>query len=192
MQYDEILLSNYYLIHDLSNAGYSIKEIVKEINAYLQLNVTYGQLLYLIKRVKANTIHKEYDRIVAIDNLKDAWDKKLSQYCVDFQGLLITHKSAVHLTNPEYILTPKNITTVFSKNSLLYAKRILKLYHISDAELLQQHKAIHPEQQDIDLKKVTDKIHVNFNNEFATMLTDLRSKYIQFITSGIKRSHNHA
>lgn len=46
---------------------------------------------------------------------KDARDRSLGKYCVDFHGLLITYKSAVHLTNPEYIITPNNLMTVYSK-----------------------------------------------------------------------------
>lgn len=191
MRNEEILLSNYDLIHKLLNAGFDIKEIVGEVNKYLQLKITYWQLVYFIRRVKANTIHKEYNHIVAIDNLRDALDKKLSEYCVDFKGLLITYKSNAHLTNPGFIITPKNITTVYSQNSLLYAKRILKLYHISDVELLQQHKTIYPKQPDIDLKKATYKINADFNNEFATMLIELRGKYMHFITNNIIRSNSH-
>jgi len=184
----EKLLSNYEFIQRLITAGFDIKEIVSEVNKHLQLTITYDQLLYLIKKVKTNTIHKEYDSIIAVDNLKDAWDTKLSEYCVDFKGLLITYKAAAYLTNPEYIITPQNITTIHSQTSLLYAKRLLKLYHIPDRELLRQHKILFPNQPDIDLEKATVKIHVDFNNEFATMLSELRDKYIQFIKNDIKRS----
>lgn len=185
MQNEEVLLSNYHFIYKLLNAGFEIKEIVEEIKQNLQLNVTYGQLVYLIKRVRAKTIHKEYDRIVIIEGLKDAIDTKLSEYCIDFKGLLITYKSTAHLTNADYIITSKNITKIYSKNSLLYAKRILKLYHIADADLLQQHKVIYPNQPDIDLKKAVQKINLDFNNEFATMLLELRKKYINFISKNI-------
>lgn len=191
MRNEELLLSNYDCIHKLLNAGFEIKDIVGEVNKTLQLKISYWQLVYFIRRVKAKTIHKEYDQLVAIDNLRDASDKNLTNYCVDFKGLLITFKDAAHLTRPEYIITPKNITTIYSKNSLLYAKRLLKLYHISDKELLQQHRVIYPNQPEIDIKKATDKINVDFNNDFATMLIELRNKYLHFVTNNIIRSTTH-
>lgn len=190
MQNEELLLSNYDFIHKLLNAGFEIKDMVGEVNQHLQLKITYWQLVYFIRRVKAKTIHKEYDQLVAIDNLRDASDRNLNKYCVDFKGLLITYKSNTYLTNSEYIITSKNITTIYSQNSLLYAKRLLKLYHVPDVELLQQHRAIYPNQLEIDVKKATDKINIDFNCEFATMLIELRKKYLHFITHNI-RSNNH-
>lgn len=188
MKHEELLLSNYSWISGLLNSGVNVQQITQDLNQHLGIQITTRQLRYLIDRVNNKTIHKEYDNVVVIDGLMDAWDKKLGQYCVDFQGLLITYKSLAYLTKPEYIITGQNITTILGKDSLLYAKRILKLYHIPDMELLQQHKLVHPKQADIDLEKLTVKIHVDFNNEFATMLVELRNKYIQFMTNNIKRS----
>lgn len=190
MRNEEELLSIYPAIFALMNAGINIKQIAEDVNQYLNTNVTYRQLLYLVKRVGNHTIHKEYDNIVVIDNLKDSEDTKLGDYCVDFKGLLVTYKSAAHLTNPEYIITPKNITTVFGEKSIIYAKRIIKLYHISDAELLQQHKTIYPYVYEINLAKEVEHINKNFNNEFAIMLIELRDKYINFLAKKIMQSFN--
>ena len=164
MKNEELLLSNYDLIFNLLNAGIELKQIVADVNNYLGTEITYRQLRYLIYRVRTNNIHKEYDNIIMIDHLKDAWDTNLSKYCVDFHGLLITYKSAVHLTNQEYIITPDNLTSISGKESVLYAKRILKLYHISDADILEQHKIKYPQYPEIDLFNLTAKIHVGFNN----------------------------
>lgn len=183
MRNEEQLLSNYSFILELINTGFRIKQITQDINRCLGIKITERQLRYLIDRVRNNTIHKEYDNIVLISGLKDALDKNLGNYCVDFNGLLITYKSTAHLTNPEYIITSKNIMALYSQQALLYAKRILKLYHISDINILQQHKSIYPEQLGIDFKKVVDSININFSNEFAKMLIELKNKYVNFLTT---------
>lgn len=183
MRNEELLLSNYPFILELMNAGHTIKQITEDVNKYLDANTTYRQLLYLINRVRDNTIHKEYDNIVIIDNMKDAWDKNLGNYCVDFHGLLITYKSAAHLTNPEYIITPENITTLYGEESLIYAKRIIKQYHIPDVELLRQHKIVYPKGFVINLAQHVNNINNNLNAEFAAILTDLRHLYIKFLTN---------
>jgi hypothetical protein len=185
MRNEEELLSIYPAIFALMNAGFTIKQITEDVNQQLSIKITYRQLLYLIQRVTNKIIHKEYDNIVVIDNLKDASDKKLSDYCVDFKGLLVTYKSAAHLTNPEYIITPKNITTIYSETSVIYAKRIIKLYHISDAELLQQHKIIYPKTYEVNLSDTVNYLNNNFNNEFAAILIQLRDKYINFLAKNI-------
>ncbi len=185
MRNEEELLSIYPAIFALMNADFTIKQITEDVNQHLNIKITYRQLLYLVQRVTNKTIHREYDNIVVIDNLKDTSDKKLSDYCVDFKGLLVTYKSAAHLTNPEYIITPKNITTIYSETSVIYAKRIIKLYHISDAELLQQHKIIYPKTHEINLAEKVYHINKNFNNEFAVMLIELRNKYINFLAKNI-------
>lgn len=186
----EQLLSNYDFILNLLHAGLTVKQIAQEINSQLNISVTYTELLYLIKRVKANTIHREYDSIVMVDILKDASDKNLSNYCVEFHGLWITYKSAAYLTNPEYIITPGNILTLYDKEALLYAKRILKLYHIPDIVLLEQHRQNYPTRPDINLDDFTVKIRVDFNDEFNTMLSNLRKKYVYFLTNNIKERTN--
>ena len=185
MRNEEELLSIYPAIFALMNAGITIKQITEDVNQCFNINVNYRQLLYLVERIKNNTIHKEYDNIVVIDNLKDAEDKKLNDYCIYFKGLLVTYKFAANLTNPNYIITHKNIATISWKESLLYAKRILKLYHISDAELLKQHQILYPNSYKIDLTYEVDCINKNFNNEFAAMLIELRSKYLNFLAKKI-------
>ena len=190
MRNEEELLSNYPLIFALMNAGITIKQITEDVNQQLNTNVTYRQLLYLIHRVSNNTIHNEYNNIIVIDNMKDACDRKLGDYCVDFHGLLVTYKSAAHLTNSEYIIKPKNITTLYSEASIIYAKRILKLYNISDVELLRQHKVIYPNTREINLTEKVDHLNKNFNNEFAAMLIELHNKYMNFITKNIMQSSN--
>lgn len=186
MKNEELLLSNYDLIFNLLSAGVGLQQITNDVNKYIGTQITYRQLRYLIYRVRNNSIHKEYDNIIMIDNLKDAWDTNLGKYCVDFHGLLITYKSAAYLTKSEYIITPNNLATISGKESIIYAKRILKLYHISDAHLLQQHKVIYPKQPDINLTDLVYKINVGFNDDFARMLSDLHDHYINFLTNNIK------
>lgn len=186
MQDYEQLLSHYDFILTWIDVGYSIKELVPEINNRLNTSVTYRQLQYLIHRVKSNTIHSEYDNIAVIDGLRDAWDKNLFKYCVEFKGLLLTYKSTVHLTNPEYIITPNNLLTIYDKEALLYAKRILKLYQIPDDILLEQHRQAYPDRPDICLKDFTYKIRVDFNDEFNTMLLNLRKKYLDFVQNHLR------
>jgi len=186
----EQLLSHYDFIVTLLDAGYSIKEIVAEVNSRLDTSVSYRQLQYLIHIVKSNTIHREYDTLVVIDGLRDAWDKNLRMYCVEFKGLLLTYKSAAYLTNPEYIVTPTNLLTVYGNESLLYAKRILKQYHIPDDVLLEKHKQAYPDQPNINLKNLTYKIRVDFNDEFNTMLSNLRKKYLDFVQNHLRELIN--
>ena len=186
----EHLLSHYDFIVTLLDAGYLLKEIVQEVNSRLNTVVTYRQLQYLIYMVKSNTVHREYDNLIVIDGLQSSWDKLLTKFCVKFNGLLLTYKSAAHLINPAIIITPDNLLTVYSKESLLYAKRILKLYHLPDDMLLEEHKQAYPDRPDINLNEFTGKIRVAFNNEFNKMLSDLRSKYVDFVKNHLKELIN--
>ena len=186
MQNKEHVLSNYHLIYEMLNVGLSVKQITLEINKILNIQITYRQLRYLINRVQNRTIHREYDNIIMINSLNDGRSIELSKYCINFKGLLITYKAVAHLSNPAYTITPDNFLTSLSKESLLYAKRILKLYHVPDTVLLHRHKLIYPQQPDIDLKALTDKIYVSFNDEFNTMLLDLRKKYVHFIINNLQ------
>ncbi len=186
----EQLLSHYDYILTWLEAGYSIKELVAEVNSRLHTSVTYRQLQYLIQMVKSNTIHKEYDNIAVIDGLKDSWDNNLEKYCIEFKGLLLTYKSATYLTNPEYIITPDNLLTIYDREAVLYAKRILKLYHISDSILLSKHMHNYPGGPNINLKDFTDKIYADFNDEFNTMLLQLRTKYLDFVENHLRELIN--
>lgn len=190
MQNQEILLTNYSLIHEMLNARFSLRQILEELNTSLEAQITYRQLRYIIDRVRKGTIHSEYDNIIMIDILRDFKHKNLSNYCIEFHGLWITYKSAAHLTSPEYIITPDNILTIYNKEALLYAKRILKLYHIPDIVLLEQHQQNYPTRPDIDLDDFTYKIRVEFDKEFNTMLSNLRKKYVYFLTNNLKEQVN--
>ena len=190
MQNQEILLTNYPLIHEMLNARFSLRQILEEVNTSLDAQITYRQLRYLIDRVRKGTIHSEYDNIIMIDILKDAGEKSLSRYCVEFHGLLVTYKSAAHLINTEYIITPDKLLTIYDKETLLYAKRILKLYHIPDVVLVEQHQQQYPTRANINLNDFTGKIRVGFNNEFNTMLSELRKKYAYFLTNNLKEQLN--
>jgi hypothetical protein len=157
MKNEELFLSNYDVISNLLNAGINLKQ------------------------------HKEYNNLALIDSMKDAMDTNLGKYCVDFHGLLITYKSAAHLIKPEYIITKDNLTTITWAEPMLYAKRILKLYHISDAKLLEEHKLVYPKQPDINLAEMVDKINASFNDEVELMLDGLRTRYVQFLAKNIIR-----
>ncbi|MCX8514236.1 MAG: hypothetical protein ORN24_01560 [Burkholderiales bacterium] len=85
----ERVLSNYDFILALLDAGFTIKELVNEINSKLYESFTYRELLYLIQKVRAKTIHKEYDNIILIDSMTRIMDVNLNKYCVDFYGLLV-------------------------------------------------------------------------------------------------------
>ncbi len=186
----ERVLSNYDFILALLDAGFTIKELVNEINNKLHESFTYRELLYFIQKVRAKTIHKEYDNIILIDSMTGVMDANLSKYCVDFYGLLVTYKSASHLTNQQYIITPDNLLTIYNKESLLYAKRILKLYHISDSVLLEQHKLNYPHQAEISLDNFMNKIYSDFNAEFNAMLANLRTRYVDFAKTDLRQFSN--
>lgn len=186
----EHFLSNYDFIITLFDIGYSIKEMVDEVNDKLNANFTYRELLYLIKLIKTKAIHKEYNDIIIIDSITAKMDANLEKYCVDFHGLLLTFKSATQFTNQEYIITPDNILTIYAKESLLYAKRILKLYHTSDTILLRQHKLNYPHLPEINLDELVHKINSTLEDDFSSMLASLRKKYIAFANGDLKELIN--
>jgi hypothetical protein len=168
------------------NVGFTIKQITGEINRVLDTNIIYRELLYLIKKVQSKTIHREYDRIIMMDSVNDTANTGFSRFCVNFKGLFITYKSVSNLIGTKHIIAPDNLATISGKESLLYAKRILKLYHVPDADLLKKHKQNHPNQPDIDLTALMENIHISFTDEFNAMLSDLCKKYVHFITNNLK------
>lgn len=190
MQNQEYILSNYPLIYEMLNVGFAIKEVTSELNRVLGTKVSYREMLYLIKRVQKRSIHREYDKVVMVDGINDTADNGFNKFCINFRGLLITYKSASNLFNPKLVITSDSLETLSSQESLLYAKRILKLYYIPDVNLLEKQRKIYPNKPNIDLNACMDIIHINFNDEFNTMLSDLRKKYVHFITNNLQEKIN--
>ncbi len=77
--------------------------------------------------------------------------------------------------------------TVYSKESILYVKRMLKLYHIPDMQLLTLHKLVYPKRSDIDLEEIVDKINASFNDEVELMLQEPCTRYIKFLAKNTYR-----
>lgn len=190
MHNQEYILSNYPLIYEMLNVGFSIKEITGELNRVLDTKISYREMVYLIRKVQKKSLHREYDRVVMVDSINDTTDNGFNRFCIDFNGLLITYKSASHLISSKLIITPDSLATISNQESLLYAKRILKLYHVSDVSLVEKQRKIYPNQQNIDLEVCLDNIHRNFNNQFNALLTDLRKKYVHFITTNLQEKIN--
>lgn len=190
MQNVERLLTNFNLIIDLKNTGFSNVQIARDLSSKFACEMTPRQLRYFIDKVTAKRIHPEYNDIIMLDTTRDAWDKNLSKYCVDFHGLLITYKSLANLTDSNYIITPANLVKLIShQEPILYAKRILKLYDIPDRILLEEHKLLWAKVTEIDLPKHLNKIHQDFNTEFNNILIQLRELYIDFLTNHEELHH---
>ena len=184
MHNQEQLLTNFNFILGLQKAGFSSTEIARDINHKFACEISPRQLRYLIHRVHKKTIHNEYNSIIILDHLRDAWDRNLDNYCVDFHGLLVTYKCLACLTDAQYIITPDNLVNLVSnKESILYAKRMLKLYHIPDEACIEQHRHVWPKMPEINLSACLNKIHSNLNTEFNMMLNKLHNKYADFLTN---------
>lgn len=191
MHNQEQLLTHFNFISGLKNAGFSMRQITEDVNQKFKCKIEPRRLRHFIDKVNNKTIHSEYNNIIMFDITRDVWDKNLSKFCFGLHGLLITYKNLANLTDNEYIITPDNlINLVSNKESLLYAKRILKLYHINDEILIDQHRKCWPKQPEINLVEALERIHLSFNDEFNEMLIRLHNLYLNFLLTNPTGGHN--
>lgn len=191
MHNEEQLLTHFNFILGLKNAGFSMRQIAEDVNYKFNCKIEPRQLRYFIYKVKNKTIHSEYNNIIMFDTTRNAWDKNLNKFCVDFHGLLLTYKYLANLTDSEYIITPNNlINLVSNKEAIVYAKRILKLYQTNDEILIEQHGKCWPKQPEISITELLEKIHLSFNTEFNKMLIELHDLYINFLSTNPKGVHH--
>lgn len=190
MYNEEQLLTHFNFILGLKNAGFSVRQITDDVNYKFNCHIEPRKLRYFIDKVNNKTIHSEYNNIIMFDTTRDAWDKNLNKFCVNFHGLLITYKHLSNLTDNEYIITPDNlINLVSNKEAILYAKRILKLYQINDEVLIDQHSKCWPKKPEINVAELLEKIYISFNDEFNQMLTQLHNLYLNFLSTSSKGIH---
>src|SRR3990167_5993734 len=99
MHNEEQLLTNFSFITGLKDAKFTLSTIAQHLNQQFKYTITPRQLRYFMDKVTRKAIHPEYNNIIMLDTSRDAWDKNLNRYCVDFHGLLITYKSLANLTD---------------------------------------------------------------------------------------------
>jgi hypothetical protein len=178
------LLTNIPLILELKKNGNSYQEIAQQLEDKLNIKTKAVIIKQTIYSIRKDTINKRYNDFVVIDGVKSSIDKTLDEYAVDFHGLLVTNKTAIrHMEHPEFIIDRKNIASIWDKESILYAKRLLKLYQIPDSELLNQHDLYHQKALPIDYSAVINQLHTEFDTEVNRLIADIKIKHSNYLFS---------
>ncbi len=186
----EILLTNYPLIRQLRNSKSKYSVISQILNDEYNISVTSQQLINFLIKVERNKYHPEYDSLLIL-SYDLTTDIKLNS--VDFHALVILEKEIMDMVpknNYEpYIVDRHNLIDLPNQISMLYAKRFLNLYEIPDELLIQQQKESNPKIEMTELKQLQDNIHRNIKQESKEIITNIKSKYVKFLTNNLLRKY---
>lgn len=175
MKNKELLLTNIPKIMEYKLAGFTHSEIAEELNQSLGLDIDESLIANLIYYIKNNQINKKYNTFALIDLNVNVGE--LIDYCLVTHSLIITTPAIVNyfqLTHHQ--LTPDNFKKkVNSEEAMLYAKRLLKQYWISDKELVQYMRTMNPSAEKIhDYEQFINKLHNTINDEVNDWILELK------------------
>ena len=170
----EEILNNYPKIIELLNSNFTLVEICKIFKDRNILNIKYNTLTSIISNIKNKKIHPEYNIITPLftdfDNVPT-----FEPYSIKFNNVWVCFNKSSY--KKEWILTEKTLKLVPDPIAILYMKRFLKLYHISDNYLLNCYLKTYG-------KAVTTKEYEQINN----ISCDIKSAYVKIITE-LKRKN---
>lgn len=180
MKKTEIILTNIPRIIEMRSIGGTTKEIAEKINSEYNANFTARDIYNYMYYVRNQMLNKKYNNFVLLDVTEDT-SIEFMKTSIIVHGLQITILPIMkYFDYSHMILTPKNFKQkVTTAEGLLYAKRLLKQYWISDKELIDNIKKNNPNEK-IDYPSVLENIHNTLSNEVAEWIESIKSKAIEF------------
>lgn len=176
----EQIIDKYPTIIALQKANFTLVEICTFLKEKYSIDICYNSLCPTISKIKNKTIHSEYDRIILISSDYDSV-KIYEPYSIQFNGIWICFKDAPNIKK-EWIITEKKlISSIPDPIGLIYAKRFLKAYHITNELLLNKYtqhwnEEIFPHQLE-KIKLISENIKIDYDK----IITELKTKSLNYI-----------
>ncbi|MBP9769102.1 MAG: hypothetical protein KBD32_05980 [Burkholderiales bacterium] len=145
------------------------------------IKLTVQEVMNFINRV--NSKHSEFNNLILIRHVNGS--DELKNTAVEFHNLFVIHKSIKNrlpqIDFENIMITSENITELVEPEAMIYSKRLLRLYDISDDVLIQQRQSTFGH-EDIDLIQIQNNIHNNFHTEAKQLMKDVIQNYVTFLT----------
>lgn len=182
MKNKEILLTNIPKIVELKLAGFTYSEIAEEINQASNLNIKERTIRNVFYYIKNNTLNKKYNTFALFDLSTDVGI--LIEYSIIAHGLIITTPAiANYFELSHQQLNKDNFKKkTTTEEGILYAKRLLRQYWVSDKDIIDHLRKTNPPQQKIDYPSFINKLHTIINEEVNNWIFELKKitkKYLE-------------
>lgn len=186
MKIPEILLTNIPRILELKELDLTYEEIAVELNNELNLNISSQQIRNILQRLKSNQFHKKYNNFF-IFSVEEDFEGEFVRNGIISHDLFISSIAITRLFKLEHLaLTPKNfMQKLKTEEGIIYAKRLLKQYNISDERLLDYLRQTYPSNKQINYKTLITELHENLDNETYEWVQTLK-KYAVNLTKNKK------
>lgn len=166
------LISKLLTIEDLT-----ILEIQKELKGRNNIDINYSTLRGIIAKIKTKNIYPKYNKIVPLFTTIDN-ESAIKHFSIKFKGTWICLKSSS--PKKEFILTEKSLLKIPNPVGILYMKRFLNLFHISDTFLLDTFKTTYNmEILPYQLNEISN-ISSNIKTEYDKILSELKQKNLDY------------
>jgi hypothetical protein len=180
----ENILNNYPKIIELLNLNFTLVEICKIFKEKNILDIKYNTLTSIISNIKNNKIHPEYNIITPLftnfDNVP-----QFEPYSIKFNNVWICFNKSSY--KKEWILTEQTIKLIPDPVAILYMKRFLKLYHISDEFLLNCYLKNYGKAISTKEYEKINNISSDIRSIYDKIVTNLKHKNLEYIL-GINRN----
>mgnify|MGYP000143104081 FL=1 len=185
--YYQQIITYYPLIVQLKKLSYSLPEILDILNRDHQFKIesaTPAQYLSTaLSQIKSNKVNKKFEDYMILSGIISSSKAEYEEFCVEIEpDCYLTHISKN--VNKAYIVNESNIHKLGSIRACLIAKRILKLHHLSDKQLV--HNFIIEKNKwnvtdkkyelSSDDNKTMQTIHDQILNIFETSVRELKLK----------------
>jgi hypothetical protein len=109
-----------------------------------------------------------------------------ADYSIKFNGFWICLNNSIELKR-EWILTEKNILNIADAVGLIFAKELLRLFHVPNDYLLKRYESKFSMRVTQSEVSQINNITCNIQVEYSKIVSELKSKLLNNILSGIKR-----
>jgi hypothetical protein len=177
----ETILTNYPLILSLHKSKLTLVEICKVLEEKRNIRVNRNTLYPVISALRNNKMHPEYADIAPL--LITGEDvKNIEPYSIKFNSIWICFSNS----NPkkEWKLTEKTLAHVPDPVGILYMKRFLRQYQLTDEFLLQCYeKKYGMKAMPHELEKIKN-IDTDIRLEYENIIIKLKQKNLDYILGG--------
>ena len=179
----EEILTHYPKIIEFQNSNFTLMEICKIFKNKNILDVKYNTLTPIVSRIKSKKIHHEYDLITPL--FTDFNNVTIFEpYSIKFNNVWICFSKASY--KKEWILTEKTLELVPDPVAILYIKRFLKLYHISDSYLLNCYSKTYNKEITAKEYEKINNISSDIKSVYGKIVAELKHKNLEYILGTTK------